>query len=93
MIVKTAFSKAFGSMPDDATCHVGTQDCDGTIIWPTYYTRYYDRVMQADNGKWQPCAFADVFGPDISSRPASAFLGFFGEKYDQAVEEENKINE
>jgi len=92
MTVREAFSKAFGPVPDGATCHVGhwagpTMDSwrmePTTHVsggWPNPLNRSWD------NGH----AYEFPIGPDISDRPASSFLGFFGAEYDAVVNSEVK---
>jgi hypothetical protein len=86
MTVREAFSLAFGPMPDGATCHIGNhdRDCeiDATIVDPSR-PRW---SLTFNFGTWNnDDAYEFPTGPDISDRPASAFLGFFGAEYDAVV--------
>jgi hypothetical protein len=85
--VREVFSKAFGEVPEGATCHIGSQDCAGIYIGATHYVPFYKRMMDADKDKWVVSCTEDLYGPDISNRDAEAFRGFFGSEYDQALDE------
>jgi hypothetical protein len=91
MTVREAFSKAFGEVPEGATCHIAvSHEYEGSTIAATTVVdgvvryRYPQKIWGdyvATGG--EPC------GPDISDRPAGAFVGFFGEAYDRVVEGES----
>ena len=87
MNVREVFNKAFGEVPEGATCHVGnwsTESCDSepTIALPTvigdrcYIWREF----------WTAMFGGLAFGPDISDRPAESFRGFFGDAYDAVLD-------
>jgi hypothetical protein len=93
MTVREAFSKAFGPVPDDATCHVGYYYFTELRVQPVYchnHNVYATVSTMMDDQVWQGFHFDGerTFGPDISDRPASAFLGFFGAEYDAVVNSE-----
>lgn len=91
MTVREAFSLAFGEVPEGATCHLAVAfPYEGSMISPVYvhdgmvYYRFswstsYSQDRVSDDG-------VTPDGPDISNRPAEAFLGFFGDKYDKVVQ-------
>lgn len=87
MTVREAFEKAYGSIPEGATCHVGYTYFDQTRIRATHghngnvYTHIDElHVWQGDNFDNEV-----VIEPDISDRPAEAFRGFFGPEYDEVL--------
>jgi hypothetical protein len=94
MTVKQAFEKAFGPIPEGATCHIGySTTSDAIVITPIY--ELGSNVFHASgepmvNGK-NYRYYAEC--PDISDQPATAFykdktgITFFGEIYDRVVEE------
>lgn len=95
MTVREAFSADYGPVSVVATCHVG-------FWWgPDHNSPFTLGPTIRDPGEaegWPECwdditerwsasmALEFPLGPDISDRPASSFLGFFGEAYDQIVE-------
>lgn len=87
--VREVFERAYGAIPDGATCHVASQDSGGTYIAPYVGVPTFKRVMEVDKGVWKVVMyieFSDLFGPDISDRDAEAFRGFFGDDYDAALD-------
>ena len=92
MTVREAFSKAYGEVPDGATCHIGTEDSATLCIYPTYYHPFYQRVMSVgmspDGESWGISHHSLAYGPDISDRLASEFVGFFGGDFDKVVGDE-----
>lgn len=84
MTVREAFSKAYGPVPEGATCHAGIDiPYEGTAVRAIY--AHENSVHSCwFSGEWDTTVY-DAFGPDISDRPASAFLGFFGPEYDAVV--------
>jgi hypothetical protein len=101
MTVKEAFSKAFGEVPEGASCHIGAGRNSQQWLWMSDSRHVYATYQiehPADDDGWRAVStcyghsagqWASVgwraYGPDISDRPAKAFLGFFGEAYDQVV--------
>lgn len=105
MTVREIFSKAFGEVPEGATCHIGSRseydDCEH--IEPVVCgssriiaERWSDGLLQ-----WEPIVYFDgtepdhgkwdsPFGPDISDRPAESFRGFFGAEYDNCLDAEGE---
>lgn len=83
MTVREAFSVAFGSVPDGATCHIANTGF-GMRIRATY-AKEECLFFVSRYKEWEFCEMSESYGPDISDRPAEAFLGFFGERYDKAV--------
>lgn len=90
MTVREAFSKAFGPVPDGATCHLGHDNGSAR--------GHYAVIASADalgttttykfaSGRWvcPSLGVPVIVGPDIGERPAKSFLGFFGNAYDKAV--------
>lgn len=84
---KQAFERAYGPIPEGATCHIGVDECLAVDIYPTVYVPFYDRVIHGKPGGFEIVYNGKPAGPDISDRPASAFIGFFDEAYDNAVRE------
>lgn len=93
MIVKEAFEKAFGPVPDGFTCHYANYSgTDGLSIEPTvrdkkgkiYY--WYDSEDGYWPGKeeWKE-TYGSSIGLDISEAPAWIFSDVFGEAYSKAV--------
>lgn len=82
MTVREAFEAAYAPIPEGATCHVGYSPA-GPILnsegFPDDGFPY-----EWDGNAWSLLVQGE-WGPDISDRPASAFLGFFGERYDEVV--------
>lgn len=93
MTVREAFEKAYGPVPEGATCHVANgYPYEGAAIVPTYCIRgkvFEARPYRGEELQWVK-RLDDQYeeGPDISDRPASAFLGFFGPEYDRVVAED-----
>jgi hypothetical protein len=90
MTVREAFSLAFGEVPEGATCHIAvSHEYEGSTIAATTVVdgvaryRYPQKIWNDYVG-----IGGEPYGPDISDRPADAFMGFFGEKYDRVVEGE-----
>jgi hypothetical protein len=87
MTVKQAFEKAFGPIPEGATCHIGCRDMYTNIEVDACYRHIGETFFLNVHNKFVRFCDHFAFGPDISHRPASAFLGFFGGEYDRVVEE------
>ncbi len=93
MTVREAFEKAWRAVPEGATCHIGTMGRgptkSGWRISPTYYSGECSWPATIAYGVWSKNhTYEYPIGPDISDRPASAFLGFFGDEYDRVVAED-----
>lgn len=101
LTVLQAFEKAYGPLPEGVTgCYVGEDvnygECEfGPIVevgeWNTMIYESEGR-MPFNRPKEPPGWFKGMghpVGVDIADRPASAFLGFFCEKYDKVVEGES----
>lgn len=91
MTVREAFSKAFGPVPDGATCHVAYCYFTELRVAPVYLHNcnvYTTVSTMMDDQVWQGMHFDGerVFGPDISDRLAESFRGFFGAEYDKMLE-------
>lgn len=94
MTVKEAFELAFGPIPERATCHLMHLYGIDVRQLPTFALN--ESVWTVWVGGWSRYNFdgEDLVGcnlprnPDISGRPAHAFLGFFGEEYDKVVKGE-----
>ena len=88
MTVREAFEKAYGPVPEGATCHVADLfPYEGSEIRPVFALE--GKVYHASYGVWEACfAGAEEVGPDIGDRPASAFVGFFSGAYDDVVSED-----
>ena len=95
--VRKVFEKAFGPIPEVATCHMLRNRGDYTkhelVLEPTYCIASYDDTeltiytyVDMELG-WvvRPHSYGYA-GPDISDRDGgpNGFLGFFGEEYDKA---------
>ena len=90
--VKEIFSKAFGDVPEGATCHVKLAECASLVPCFRVVTKGHKALLtetfQADHHqRWYVSKYS-VCGPDISDRPAEAFRGFFGAEYDNALDAE-----
>lgn len=89
MKVREAFSKAFGAVPDGATCHVLT------------YSRHPRAAIVCEDGQvkmWSDIAkfwaitMGKVWCPDLSDQPADSFVGFFGPAYDAVLEDGDSLD-
>jgi len=69
LTVRQVVEEAFGPVPEGATVHVAHPD-----------TYDKDPAYQLPGTNDWRC-----FGPDISDRPASSFIGFFGEDFDRVA--------
>lgn len=89
MTVREAFELAYGPIPKGATCHaLCGVPYEGCSIQPCYnLTGTYHEVTDVG---WKQDNYYYCGGPDISDRPAHAFLGFFGDEYDKVVKGEDK---
>lgn len=94
MTVRQCFSKAFGEVPEGATCHDAYGDIGRTYTYACY--KVNDRVYEVDRRRdittWTPghsCLYTKR--PDISERDAIAYRGFFGAEYDAICEEHQTI--
>lgn len=93
MTVREAFIKLGGEIPERATCHIG---CDDETVGNPYPTIFIpreglgtsDTTYYFASGHWEDTNDS-VFGPDLSERPASSFLGLFGEEFDRVVGGDN----
>ena len=97
MTVREAFEMTWGEIPSDAVCHVHYDDsgvCPAIVFNdPDAEGQEYGlvRIFAVPDGKrgdWEGWVEdGEPVSPDISDRPAEAFLGFFGEDYDRVVQE------
>lgn len=90
--VREAFSAVFAPVPDGATCHIGSwfgaseplTKMEAIYLvpggWPT--------SLAVRQGWANHKTYEFPFGPDISDRPASSFIGFFGDAFDNYVKEQ-----
>ena len=87
MTVREAFSKAFGEVPEGATCHVGYSHMyEGITLGPTLLLE--GKLLQAYwSPTWDESSADDEAGPDIANRPAESFKGFFGAEFDKILDE------
>ena len=79
--VKQVFDKAYGEIPEGSSRHTGE----------------YSNPFYAKEGKlfrydykdcgWEKAPLYKTTSPDISDRDGNAFRGFFGDKYDLALDE------
>jgi hypothetical protein len=89
--VKEVFSKAFGDVPEGATCHVKLRECASLEPCFQVVTKGHkatlNETFQVDHHqRWYVSQYS-VIGPDISNRDAEAFRGFFGAEYDAALDQ------
>ena len=92
MTVREAFEKAYGPIPEGATCHIGfrSEKEDACYRMPTI-TREGVFPWVWFQGRWDPTGdWPDEVsdGPNIADRQAHWFLGFFGAEYDRVVAED-----
>lgn len=89
LTIREVFIQAFGPIPDDATCHLGTHIDDGMYVEPVirYKSQRNNEYCSADvsAGFWRESLDDDAWGPDISNRLASEFVGLFDDKFDEIV--------
>ena len=92
MDIKEAYIKAYGPIPDDATCHIGRQIAGGTHICPTIrYKSMNGEIMWASPElldtvyTWVAYRGDYAWGPDISDRDAVEFVEFFDNRFDEIV--------
>lgn len=88
MTVREAFSLAFGPVPDGAECFVADEEGVWAIcmVGKNKLTADTEAMRWCDEGETGTSRRPYFpFGPDISDRPAEAFLGFFGDEYDKVV--------
>jgi len=74
--------EALSPLPEGSTCHVGRFVSFEYVICPTINKVDGNVSSWEDDDFTYPCD--DVFGPDISGRPASAYVGILGDDYDAA---------
>jgi hypothetical protein len=91
--VREAFEKAWGEMPewDNETCHFTLEEEEENWHFlPMVFKDAFGKGVRVRNGEWEDdwYKYPGPLTPDISDRPASAFLGFFGEEYDRVVAED-----
>jgi hypothetical protein len=100
--VREAFEKAYGPIPEGATCWLGAyaHHLYGIIAAPLMEVPSpaigddfsADFVYDEDDGEgwihWDTVGATKLGNSPICDRPASAFLGFFGDKYDRVVSED-----
>jgi hypothetical protein len=91
--VREAFEKAYGPIPEGATCHIGTMEHGsperGWRISATYYGGGDSWPASVGFKVWSKNhAYKYPIGPDLSDRQAHWFLGFFGPEYDRVVAED-----
>ena len=83
--VREVFERAYGPVPDGATCHVGySVPCEGVSICAAYDVE--GRCYSSRGDDWEAFSFDESEGPDISDRDAEAFRGFFDAAYDAALD-------
>ena len=92
MLVKEAFSRAFGEVPAGATCHAFVQIYANGIqhdwVIPSHSDSGSVELWEVTHG-WYYHPTARVYdSPDISNRPAENFRDFFGDAYDRVLDEE-----
>lgn len=93
MTVRQAFSLAFGPVPEGATCHFAGGCIESETLVTSEPVLIHSagvKVSNAFGDRWNKHFWrklpANVWvSPDISDRPAEAFLGFFGDRYDAVV--------
>lgn len=92
MTVKQVAEKVYGPIPAGATLYelpaFGNPNADAELCVCVELPRAY----ALREGRWE-LFFANVTGPDISDRPASSFVGFFGKEFDDAVRQESSTYE
>jgi hypothetical protein len=99
--VRGIFSKAYGEIPKEATCHIGWEHKlpEPSLVVHRVIVPVIDHACSCDSrkkqfstrwsyGGWSENCATGVFpiGPDISDRDAEAFRGLFDDKYDQALD-------
>lgn len=92
--VRELFSKAFGEVPEGATCHIGA------TMHVSYGGENFGPFALIDDGAFVQLGTqvgwltayknSEPFGPDISDRPAESFRGFFGAEFDSALDAEGE---
>ncbi len=91
--VREVFSKAFGEVPEGATCHgFGRVDGGGDEVWQLIRLDGAVHVAYKtlnEKGWINDGFYRDISTscPDISNRDAEAFRGFFGAEYDAALDQ------
>ncbi len=84
MTVKQVAEKVYGPIPDGATLYelptFDNPNSDAELCICVELPRCY-----ALRGGEMELFFANQIGPDISDRPASSFVGFFGKEFDQEI--------
>lgn len=99
--VREVFEKAYGAIPDNATCHIGYYDQSGEVVWGCAVIEY----LMPNNGSqprqlcyWDSAdeewvsAFDDNEDPipaqnDLSKNPAYCYENFMDYRFDKAYEE------
>lgn len=86
---KQAFERAYGPLPGSAPLHLGAMKDKYSIPVFGLFSMSGNVGVLIENGRIACTLASDsiLLGPDISDRPASAFIGFFDEAYDNAVRE------
>jgi len=99
--VRDVLERAYGAIPEGATCHVGAFYNDGQFFSVGGFsvrTPYLEPVYAASNlqqfvprnalgNQWNVMVLTgEPIGPDISDRDAEAFRGFFDAAYDAALD-------
>jgi hypothetical protein len=93
--VREVFSKAFGDVPEGATCHAGYGNAGVTYLGESIktcdpHTPSLKVPVRKTTGDFEWLVFG-TYGfpktPDISDRDAEAFRGFFGAEYDNALDQ------
>lgn len=97
MTVREAFSRAFGKVPDGATCHDSYLYFTEHRTAPVYlFNEQVYTIIPNMRGDMVWHAFnydgAAAYGPDISDHAASKFLGSFGQEFANAVVKETYNN-
>lgn len=83
MTVREAFSKAFMSVPEEASCHIMI-DYLNENYRPGYISGGYSYSWFKEQRKWAHHLRKNSIC-DIADRPAESFIGFFGDDYDKVV--------
>ena len=88
ILVKDVFARAYGELPEGATCHAGECNSRQSI-------RSYRPILRSldgdqfctDGSQWRRTFVMNALTPDIGNEPAAPFAGFFDDRYRQALAE------
>jgi hypothetical protein len=89
--VREVFERAYGPIPEGATCHVGYPDGHkGGTVRPTYQSpegEAYAGCADPHKARWYWAYSEGIYGGDISDQPAEAFSPVFQcAAYDAALD-------